>query len=64
MLENFKKNLRGHLTGITVGFWMTTILVAMNNPLDFYGTWICVAIAMTLTTGLIVTNKKPLMDNK
>ncbi|WP_413283419.1 hypothetical protein [Vibrio sp. MA40-2] len=64
MLDNFKKNLRGHLTGITVGFWMTTILVAMNNPLDFYGTWICVAIAATLTTGLIVTHKKPLTNNK
>lgn len=62
MLENFKKNLRGHLTGITVGFWITTTLVGMNNPINFYGTWICVAIAISLTSALVITHKKPSVD--
>ncbi|MDG3087378.1 hypothetical protein P7F88_15360 [Vibrio hannami] len=50
--------MRKHITSLTVGFWLTTLLVGYSNDISFYGTWVCVAIASALTAGLYFTRNR------
>ncbi|WP_157810323.1 hypothetical protein [Vibrio sp. HA2012] len=50
--------MRQHLISMTVGLWLTTFFVAFHNEPMFYGTWVCVGIAGTLSAGLFFTRQR------
>ncbi len=49
--------MRTNLISMTIGLWVTAIILAANNVLGETGTWIYVGLTSALTLGLIVTRK-------
>lgn len=47
--------MRANLLSMTVGMWITSILLYANQELGVIGTWIFIALTAALTVGLIVS---------
>jgi uncharacterized membrane protein len=47
--------MRLNLVSMTVGMWITSILLYANQELGQTGTWIFIGITTALTIGLIVS---------
>jgi hypothetical protein len=47
--------MRANLLSMTVGMWITSILLYSNQELGVIGTWIFIALTAALTVGLAVS---------